>query len=279
MKYALFAAAALLLAPLTVSAAEAQKNGEDVVRERILANFPNTHIASVKCGVAHDMCEITAGPNVFYASPDGRYAFLGTVLDLKDRVNLTDKRVKELAEVESAFAKMGGGDPTRSAAQPTAQPASAGAAPPSVLKVDLARENAIIHHPGAPLKLIAFTDLNCGYCKKLVDELRGPDAADIELTEYPMGFLRADSADKAKLALCASDRVQASTAIYFGGDAKVGSDCSSAAKAVEANTAFGHEHGITGTPMLVRADGQTQPGFIALDQLRAWLKASGGAHS
>ena len=245
---------------------------------KVQSAFPNTHIGSVKCVVAPGICEVTAGKTVFYTTPDGRYAMVGALLDLKDRVDLTDRRVKELAALEKITGTIGDPSPSQLAeAQPSA--AAPGGPPPSspslgVIKLDLPVANAIVHHPGAPLKVSVISDLNCGFCKRLFEELKA--APDIQVTEYPVQLLSPDSLDKAKLALCSHDREAASDSLYFGGEVKATGDCKSALDAVEANTAFARAHGVSGTPTIIRADGQAHAGWMSLEELRPWLK---GAHA
>ena len=245
---------------------------------KVQAAFPNTHIGSIKCGVAPGLCEVTAGKTVFYTTPDGRYAMVGALLDLKDRVDLTDRRVKELATLEKITGTIGDPSPAQLAeAQPSAAaPSGSPPASPSlgVIKLDLPVANAIVHHPGAPLKVSVISDLNCGFCKRLFEELK--TAPDIQVTEYPVQLLSADSLDKAKLALCAHDREAASDSLYFGGQVQATGDCKSALEAVEANTAFARAHGVSGTPTIIRADGQAHAGWMSLEELRPWLK---GAHA
>lgn len=239
--------------------------------DQIQANFPNTKIGGVDCTHAPaGLCEVQAGKNVFYMSKDARFAFVGSVLDLKEKVDLTDKRLREISAVSAAEDRIAGA-PAAAPTLPTT-PAAAPQAPsqPQVLRVDLPRSNAVVHNAGAPLKMAVFTDLNCGFCRKLHEELAA--ASDIEVTEYPMGFLAADSAEKAKLALCSQDRAKAADSIYQGGQVSTPKDCDAAAKAVEANTAFGRQHNIGGTPTIVRADGAVHSGWMPVDQLRAWLK-------
>ena len=92
-----------------------------------------------------------------------------------------------------------------------------------------------------------------------------------------MAFLSPTSGDKAKLVLCSADRDSAAQAVYAGGDAKVTGDCEKADAAVKQNTAFGRQHGIEGTPTLVRPDGATMPGFMSVEKLREWLKSAAPA--
>ena len=251
----------------TVLAGEASDAG---LARKVRAAFPNTKVASVRCGLIPGLCEVTAGKTVFYVSPDGRYAMVGSILDLKARVDLTDRRMKELGQLDAVTSRLG--EPAPNSAPPADAQAQNAQAAPAIgpIKIDLPKDNGIVHHPGGALKVSVVTDLNCGYCRMLMETLKS--APDIELTEYPIQLLRPDSLDKAKLALCAKDREATANNIYFGGDLKVAGDCAKAEAAVQANTAFARAHGISGTPALIRADGSVHAGFMPIDQLRAWIK-------
>jgi thiol:disulfide interchange protein DsbC len=198
---------------------------------------------------------------------------VGALLDLKDRVDLTDRRMKELGQLDAVTRRLA---ETAGSSAPLAQPAETGPATSNreaslgPIRIDLPLGNAIVHHPGAPLKVSAITDLNCGYCRMLIEAIK--TAPDIELTEYPIQLLRPDSLDKARLALCARDKEAGANTLYFGGDLKVAGDCAKAEAAVQANTAFARAHGVSGTPALIRSDGAAHAGFLPIDQLRAWIK-------
>lgn len=246
----------------TASAGEPPKD----LRPALEKHFPKTPIDEVRCDVGpKGLCEVVTGRNVFYAVPGGRYVIVGALLDLVDKVDLTDKRIRELAALTSSTSKITSGANT-SAQAPQPDPE------PGVLRVDLGRDSAIVHNPGAPLKLTVFSDLNCGYCRQLFQELK--DARDIEVVEYPIAILGADSAKKARIALCATDRAKAANALYFGGDVEVPADCAEGERRLAANMAFAQANGIAGTPALVRGDGAVNRGWMALVDLRAWLKGA-----
>ena len=263
----------------------ASGGAESKLMAKVQAHFPNTKISGVRCKSDHapkGLCEVTAGAQVLYVSPDARYAVVGSILDLEQKVDLTDRRLRELAAVESATGKFGGGAagigigagaaaapsaPSGPAAAPVAGPA--GPEAPTKINVTLPAANAIVHNPGAATKMAVFTDLNCSYCNKLMAELK--DVKDIEIHEFPIGVLGPESVEKAKMALCATDRVAASNALYFGGEVKVTGDCADAVKKVQENEAFAQANGISGTPAIVRADGTMNPGYMPLAQLRAFL--------
>jgi thiol:disulfide interchange protein DsbC len=239
-------------------------------------NLPSATVSGVDCSVAaapKGLCEFVSGPNVFYATPDGRFVVIGRVLDLQKQVDLTERRTREVGAVATAEDQISG-QVSLAAAERGSAPAAgpARAAPPQVLKVDLPIENAVVHNPGGRLKMTVFTDFNCHFCRQLFEDLRGN--RDIEVTEYPIAFLSPDSATKAKSVLCASNRQAVSEALYGGGAPAAPIDCLEGARRLQQNLAFAQAHGITGTPMIVRADGATNPGWMPTEQLVAWLRAS-----
>lgn len=243
------------------------------VKGKLEKAFPQADIMAVDCSAGPaGLCEVIAGggKNVFYASRDGRFALVGSVLDLETKKDVTDQRLRDLAAMNAGVARISG----QSAPAPEAQQPGAPAPQPAGQKVSLTglpspQSNAIVHNPGAPLKMIAFTDLNCGYCQRLADDLA--QVTDIEVTEYPVAILSGDSLEKAKLALCAQDRVAAVTAIHKGGEVKVSGECTAAEEAVRKNTDFFHQAGFGGTPVIVRSDGTSNEGWMPQDQLRNFL--------
>ncbi|ESQ87960.1 disulfide bond formation protein DsbC [Asticcacaulis sp. AC460] len=233
------------------------------LQTRIQADFPNTRITSINCDTAVDgLCEVTAGKNLFYATRDGRFIVVGSLIDLQKKLDLTDERLKQLAALDLATDKV------------TSAPAK-GTAPqvPALAKldVDLPLANAVIHNPGAPIKIKVFSDFSCGYCRMLFAELSTTKG--IEVTEYPIAILGEESATKARIVLCAKDRPAASIKAYTSGKIETGSDCAAAAAAVEANTRFAQAHGVSGTPTIIRADGTVNQGYLALDALKAFGEA------
>lgn len=239
-------------------------------------NLPNTKISSVSCAstaAPKGFCEFVAGRNVLYATPDGRYVMIGQLLDLQKKVDMTERRAREVAGVADAEDRIAG-----RLTQPTPRPQAAagplpsGQGPSPVLKVDLPAENAIVHNRGARLKMTVFTDFNCHYCQQLFQDLKSN--RDIEITEFPIAVLGPESEAKAKKVLCAQDRVAAAKALYDGGQLQGVSDCADGGRRLQQNLAFAQSHGINGTPMIVRVDGATNPGWMPADKLLAWLNAA-----
>ncbi|OYW77513.1 MAG: hypothetical protein B7Z26_10320, partial [Asticcacaulis sp. 32-58-5] len=170
----------------------------------VMQAFPNTKVTGVDCNTGPGkLCEVVAGRNVFYATKDARYIVIGQVIDLKDKVDLTSRRLQELAAIGNVEDKLNGlgSAPSPGNAAQAAAPAAAAGGPTAavggpIINVTLPKGNAVIHNPGGALKLTVFADYNCGYCHKLFEELKA--RKDIEITEYPIAILGAESETKAK---------------------------------------------------------------------------------
>jgi thiol:disulfide interchange protein DsbC len=136
------------------------------------------------------------------------------------------------------------------------------------ISVDLPLANAIVHHPGAPLKIKVFSDFSCGYCRAFFSQLAADQG--IEITEYPIAVLGEESRRKAIQVLCAKDRRAASEAAYAGQAFASTAHCKSAEQAIDQNTTFARAHGVQGTPTIGRADGGVNPGFLDPTALKAF---------
>lgn len=267
---ALGGAAALTVTGVLAFQAFASDSG---LKAKLAKQFPNSTISSIDCKFkVPGLCEVVIGKNVFYSTKDARWVVVGSVLDLEKKVDVTDERLKQLASMDAATAKItdAGGIATQQLA--AAQGAPGQPSPlPTKIDVNLPVANAVVHNPGAPIKLTVFSDYNCHFCKALFTEM--VSNKQIEVTEYPIGLLSADSSTKAQQVLCSDNRVEASDA-QFGisatGRFRTVGNCSAAAAAVEANTKFAAAHGISGTPTIIRADGTAHAGYLAQDALVAF---------
>lgn len=251
--------------------------GVDDLKATLAKEFPKSTISSVDCKTeVKGLCEVTIGKNVFYTTTDGHYILVGSMLDMVKKRDLTDDRLKELAALDSATSRITGDGPIQAVGAVAGSGAGSvqqvpSQAAPTKMDVDLPLSGAVVHNPGAPIKIKVFSDYNCHWCRSMFTDLASN--TNIEVTEFPIGLLAPDSTDKAKLVLCSDDRVQASAAAFQGGAIKVKGDCAKAAAAVEKNTEFARAHGVSGTPTIVRADGTVNTGYLPIDRLIAFGSA------
>lgn len=221
----------------------------DNVRAALETALPNTKINSVRESVLPGLYELITGNNLLYVDKSGRYALIGTLYDLQSHEDLTAKRRDELHLTVQ-----------------TDKPVDAPLA--SIPWNLLPKDAAIVENAGAPYKLAVFADVNCPYCRRLADTLKG--LPEVETHTYLMSLWERSTAPT-KVVLCATDKAAALHQAFKDAlDTPPPAAC--ATDALERTNAFAAEHGIAGTPFLVRADGVTAAGLKSSEALLAWLK-------
>ena len=213
-------------------------------RAAVEARFVETEVDDVSCDGFGPLCQVVAGQTVFYVDEGARHAFVGRVYDLDAKRDLTGETLAALA--------------------PSTNTPKASA---SIANWDtLPFEHAILRNEGGKLQVAVFSDVNCGYCRRLSDALH--DAPDIEVREFLVGM--SNSASVSNAIACADDPEAALEAYYVtrqSPQTTCGRDV--VTPAIEAARAIG----MAGTPTFVRPDGATTAGFQSISQLRAWLEA------
>jgi thiol:disulfide interchange protein DsbC len=117
--------------------------------------------------------------------------------------------------------------------------------------------------------ITVFTDIDCGYCRKLHNEIDAFMAEGIRVRYlfYPRAGLGSPSYQKAVSVWCADDRKQALT------DAKAGEPLpeKSCENPVADHMALGEAMGVTGTPAILLENGQLVPGYVPAKRMAAIL--------
>ena len=123
-------------------------------------------------------------------------------------------------------------------------------------------DDMIVFKPQGETKAIinVFTDIDCGYCRKLHKEVPMLNAMGVEVRylAYPRAGVESDSYSKIATAWCAEDPNQALT------DFKTGKNPSFAVcddNPVASQFALGGSIGVNGTPATVLMDGTLLPGY------------------
>lgn len=185
--------------------------------------------------------EVVYGAKLYYVSSDGRYLFSGDMIDLKTRVNLTEKnrsdaRLKAIEAVDES--------------------------------------DMIIYKAKGKEKhtVTVFTDIDCGYCRKLHQGMSEMNELGITVRylAYPRAGIGSPSYDKAVSVWCAKDRNEAMD------EAKRGAtpDIVTCDAPVKEQLALGASIGVTGTPALVLEDGTLMPGYLPPERLAKALEQS-----
>lgn len=224
--------------PATASTA-ASGSAEDRARAAIAKLNPRAKVEYVGAAPLPGFREVIAGGQLLYVSDDGRYLMQGAVLDLEAQEDLmqnspalAEHRRKLIATIPHA-------------------------------------ERIVFAPPNAKYTVTVFTDIECGYCRKLhgeVGELNRLGIA-VEYLAFPrMGLGSQDHKDMISV-WCAPDRKRALT------DAKAGKpvvprDCKNP---VTMEYDVGQRVGVSGTPAIYSAEGVQLGGYLPPAALRAKL--------
>jgi thiol:disulfide interchange protein DsbC len=136
----------------------------------------------------------------------------------------------------------------------------------------LSKDDMVIFAPSGETKAVvyAFTDVDCGYCQKLHNEMAEYNEAGIEIRylAFPRAGLQSRTYQEMVSVWCADDRKAAMTTAKSGGQVPL-KDC---ANPVADQFAMGSAFGVTGTPALVFEDGSLMPGYLPAAKLSAYLQ-------
>ena len=230
---------ALLLAALSIlGCSPAQGDGgETAIRKNLAERVPAlTQIDEVRATPMPGLYEVRIGNDLLYSDAEGNYLIQGTLLDTRERRNLTEERIEKLTAIDFK---------------------------------DLRLEHAftIVRGDGTR-KLAVFEDPNCPYCKRFERDLEKID--NITIHTFLIPILGPDSTEKSRRIWCSADRGKAWDDWMLRDVAPPsGPACDTAA--LDANLAFARKHNITGTPTLVFTDGRRVPGAINAQQIAQML--------
>jgi thiol:disulfide interchange protein DsbC len=229
----------LALAATMMFAATAQAN-ESVIRKSLAQQFPGAQISSVKKTPYSGLFEVYLDGQLVYVDAKAQYVFVGDVIELKSRNNLTQARLNQLQAVDWN---------------------------------SLPLNNALKTVKGnGARKLVVFSDVDCPYCRKFEAELAKVDNITVYTFLYPIEGLHPKAVQASKQIWCAPDRNKAwEEYITGGGLPKNDGKC---ANPVDATIALGGKLKISGTPTLIFANGQRVPGMVPSVQLERLLAAN-----
>jgi thiol:disulfide interchange protein DsbC len=231
---------------LSATALAGEAEVEQQIRAAMQRALPKAQVDEIRATPIPQVYEVMAGTHVFYTTADGRYALEGKLYDLETRENLTDAR---LDQVRSTTLD-GVGD----------------------------KQMIVFEPEKAAHTVTVFTDIDCGYCRKLHGEMEDYLKAGIRVRYmlYPRAGVGSGSYDKAVSVWCADDRNEALTRAKQG-EALEQKQC---ANPVKEHLALGAELGVRGTPSIVTETGEFIPGYVPAARLAAILEdAERSAHN
>jgi thiol:disulfide interchange protein DsbC len=221
---------ALAFSALALSQAFAN---EDVVKKALASSMPTAKIESVKPSEIKGVYEAVIEGNIFYVSEDGKYLLQGHLIDIKAKKDLTEAKLA-MAHKQDLDA--------------------------------LGEENMIIFKSKIKkYQISVFTDIDCGYCRKLHSEMDQylAEGITVRYLFFPRAGKGSESYNKAVSVWCAADRNAALTAAKLGKPIE-SKQCKNP---VDAHMALAEKFGVKGTPMIVTDKGTVLPGYVPAKQL------------
>jgi thiol:disulfide interchange protein DsbC len=229
----------LLLAAVVLLALAPAAGHAGQVEEALAAKFPGVEAENVRPTPIPGIWEIAVGGQVVYLSEDGQYMLRGDVVDLSTGRSIAEARQAELRlEISKQFDE----------------------------------QRMIVFSPEKPKHTVTiFTDIDCGYCRKLHREMAELNKLGIKVRYafYPRAGPGSDSWAKADAVWCAPNRNDALTRAKLGEHVAAAKACSDTPVAEQYR--LGNEIGIRGTPAIMTEEGELLPGYVPADQLAAWL--------
>jgi len=224
---------------LALVASPSMADANAKIKARLEKVLPEYTIDGINKTPVSGLYEVTMGPQVIYVSSDGNYMIQGRLIDLANRKDLTEPR--QAAARKAAVDKIG-------------------------------EDEMVIFAPDKyDHTVTVFTDIDCGYCRKLHSEIAdyGAEGIRIRYLFFPRAGLRSESYKKAVSVWCSNDRRQALT------DAKAGKEIESKScdNPVEEHMKLGELLGVSGTPAILLENGDLVPGYIPAKRLAEILEA------
>lgn len=173
---------------------------------------------------------------ILYATEDGKYILQGTLYDISKEppLNVTNQLLMDKLNA-------------------------------------LQKEMIIYKAPHEKNVVTVFTDITCGYCHKLHEEMKEYNSLGITVRylAFPRQGLQSKAADEMKSIWCAKDPAKAFDTAMSGGKVTPASCDISIANQYN----LGIQFGIKGTPAIVLEDGTIIPGYQGPKEMKQMLDA------
>ena len=206
---------------------------EAAIRQAMTKSMPSVKVDSVKPAVVKGLFEVVVGANTYYVSEDGKYLLQGRLVDVAARKDLTEEKLNVTRKL--AIEKMG-------------------------------QANMIVFKPKiSKYTVTIFTDIDCGYCRKLHSEIDQylAQGITIQYLFFPRDGKGSDSYNKAVSVWCAEDRNVALTAAKK--DQKLPEKTCD--NPIDEHMQLAKKFDVKGTPMIISENGNVYPGYLPAKQL------------
>ncbi|KXI27528.1 thiol:disulfide interchange protein [Paraglaciecola hydrolytica] len=227
----------LALVISTTAGASTQNDNLDLVKAKVQSTL-GMQITSIADSPVAGLLQLETNKGLFYSSDDGKFL-------LQARVYNLDEGMRNETEIALSHIRLAGIAEFKD----------------SVIEFKAKNEKYAV---------TVFTDINCGYCRKLHNEMDKYNALGITVRylAYPREGLRSATAQNMMAVWCSDNKQQAMN--NAKSDEKVNAKaCDSK---VAEQYAFGQKVGVNGTPNIILPDGTLIPGYQPPSALEQALK-------
>ena len=211
---------------------------DTAIKAALKKAIPDAKIESLKASEIQGLREVSIEGAIFYVSEDGKYLVQGHIIDIATK--------KDLTEAKLASSRI------------------------RALKA-VGEKNMIIFKPTTVKhKVYVFTDIDCGYCRKLHGQINDYLAEGIQVNYlfFPRAGKGSDSYNKTVSVLCSKDRKKALTAAKSGTDPEK-KTCKTP---LDQHMDLAQLFEVRGTPMIVTEKGNILPGYVPPKALKNALE-------
>lgn len=222
-----------VLAAVQFGTANAAEPVNAAARAAIASKFPGVKPDQIRPSPVAGVYEVEMGADTAYVSADGKYLFSGDLYEVESRTNLTEAgRVTARSRV---LAKLN------------------------------EKDLIVFGAPDAKYTINVFTDVECGYCRKLHSEIDQLTQLGVRVRylAYPRAGPNTEDWQKMEAVWCSKDRNAALTKAKLG-QALPAAKC---AAPIAKQYALGEEMGVRGTPAIFTPEGEYIGGYIAPKQM------------
>jgi thiol:disulfide interchange protein DsbC len=210
----------------------------EAIQQQLAKSYPDIRAENISPSPIPGIYELRIGAQIAYVSADGRYLLRGDIVRAGTEENLTEER--------------------RGAVRLAAL-------------ADVGEARMVVFAPRQVKHTISvFTDIDCGYCRKLHREIDQYLAQGIRVRYlfFPRSGPDTESWTKAETVWCSGNRADALTRSKRG-EALRTLACSPTP--VQQHYSLGIEFGLQGTPAIITDRGELIPGYVPAGELAIHL--------
>lgn len=235
----------VLPALIALSFLPATSHAADLLLDNLQKHMPGVEIGKPEATPIKGIYQVKIGSKFTYITEDGKFAFVGNLLDLGNGINLTEQA--EAVEVKA------------------------------LLKTFPENDMIFFKAEGEEKRVITvFSDTSCPYCRKLHQEVPQLQKSGVSVRYIPFarGMQKGPGYGQMKSVWCAENRIHAMNAASGVIKEKLQKKDCDVDNILAAGYALGQRAGVQGTPTIFLADGSRVGGYVPAAKLLEKLSLS-----